>query len=63
MKFLSDEQRRTLLGMGRYWEEVAKREDTSPLVFELRYVYRMLGTTLLWIVLDCAAREEADDDG
>jgi hypothetical protein len=61
MKILSDEQRRVLLSMGRYWEEVAKREDASPLVSELRDVYRMLGTKLLWIVLDCAKREEAPD--
>jgi len=50
-KLLTDEEIQTVLSMGQYWEEVSKREDRSPLGFELIKLGDLLGTRLLFITL------------
>ena len=47
---LSKDERIGLRSMSRYWDEVAKREDTSPLMHERIMVSNKLGNRLLWIV-------------
>lgn len=41
---LTEEEAKTIESMSHYWEEVRKREDRSPLSFELKEVHRMIGT-------------------
>ncbi len=59
MEHLTDKQVQTLKGMGQYWHEVSRRDDQSPLTQELGDVYRMLGTNILWILLDYIETKEA----
>lgn len=47
---LSKDERIELRSMSRYWDEVAKREDQSPLMHERIMVGDELGNRLLWIV-------------
>jgi hypothetical protein len=47
---LTHEERVAFRSMSRYWQEVAKREDTSPLLHELDKVRRMVGVDLLFIL-------------
>ena len=49
---LTDKEKRLLAGMVGYWTEVANRDDTSPLSFELQQVFQMLGLKVLWIIRD-----------
>ncbi len=48
--FLTMDEERELRGMDRYWQEVMRREDQSPLIYEARQVYRMLGARVLNII-------------
>ena len=43
-----------VLSMNIYWEEVAEREDTSPLQDELRDIVGRLGTKVLFIIAEYA---------
>jgi hypothetical protein len=47
---LTDAERTELKSMATYWQEVEKREDTSPLDEELLMVYRRLGPKVLFII-------------
>jgi hypothetical protein len=47
---LTEEERTALKSMARYWDEVAKQEDASPLEQELLTVYRKLGYKILPII-------------
>lgn len=47
---LTEEEIQTLKRMSLYWNQVSKRDDTSPLSFELQQVYGMLGIRILWII-------------
>jgi len=47
---LTDAERITLKNMANYWQEVGKREDTSPLEEEHLMVYRKFGYKVLFII-------------
>jgi len=50
MVILSEEQRKTLKSMSRYWAEVSRRDDQTPLHQELQQVYQMLGLKILFVI-------------
>lgn len=41
---LSEEEKYAIKSMSRYWEEVSKREDTTPLNFELQNLVSKIWT-------------------
>lgn len=47
---LTKEETNALKSMSRYWDEVSRREDTSPLGHEMQQVYQMLGVRILFII-------------
>lgn len=49
-ELLTKKQIDTLKSMSRYWDEVSRREDTSPLEAELHEIYQMLGVKILFII-------------
>lgn len=49
-EILTEKEVETLKSMSRYWDEVSRREDTSPLMAEMQHVYRMLGVKILFII-------------
>jgi len=49
-KVLTDLEIQTLKSMSLYWEEVRKRDDTSPLYHEIAQIHRMLGTKILFVI-------------
>ena len=55
---LDSEERKAVRSMAMYWDEVAAREDTSPLQFEVQQLAQMLGTKLLWIVKEYATAHD-----
>ena len=59
-KILSEGEVSEVLSMNIYWEEVVKRENTSPLLSELNQVFNLLGTKILFIIAEYAKlqREE-----
>jgi len=57
---LSEEEVSGVLSMNIYWEEVAKREDTSPLRNELRDIVGRLGTKILFIIAEYAKLQKED---
>ena len=58
---LSDDQVKELESMGVYWDEVRRREDKSPLDFELNQVVRMLGPQILSLIQWSIEREKRDE--
>lgn len=50
VNILTDAERITLKSMAKYWQEVGKREDTSPLEEELSMVCRKFGYKVLFII-------------
>ncbi len=55
---LTEKEVNDIKGMCNYWQEVKRRDDKSPLLFELGSIVDMLGTRILWIVADFARRQE-----
>lgn len=47
---LTEKETKTLQSMSRYWDEVSRRDDTSPLKHEMQQVYQMLGLRILFII-------------
>lgn len=47
---LTEEERTSLKSMALYWDEVAKRENTAPLEYEVLMVFQNLGTRILPII-------------
>ena len=51
---LTQHEIQAIKSMGKYWREVAERDDTTPLSAELHTMIGRLGTRLLFILLDYA---------
>lgn len=51
-ELLTSAEMKTLKSMSRYWDEVNRRDDKSPLGHEIQQVYQILGVRLLFIVSD-----------
>lgn len=49
---LTKEELQNLKSMGLYWEEVSKRENKFPLLSEIASVVELLGTKILFILLE-----------
>lgn len=47
---LTDEEVKRFKGMSQYWNEVRKRDDTSPLAQEAMQVRNVLGVRILALV-------------
>jgi len=60
-KLLSEEEVQGILSMNLYWEEVIKREDTSPLRNELKDIVRILGTKILFIIAEYAKLQKEEE--
>lgn len=59
---LSEEEARAILSMNLYWEEVAKRDDQSPLLNELINIINRLGIKTLWVLADYAKAQKAKEE-
>jgi hypothetical protein len=59
---LTKEERTVLKSMARYWCEVVKREDTSPLEPEVLIVYRKLGYRILPLIVRYLELTEGPDE-
>ena len=49
-KVLTDSEISKFKSMSLYWDEVWKREDTSPLEHEIGSVYTVLGAKILLLI-------------
>ena len=58
---LTEDERRALKGMARYWKEVRSREFQSPLHEEADLVYKILGIRLLDIVEEYIEATEPEE--
>ena len=57
-KILNDKERKTILSMNKYWEEVAKREDKRALRSEFDIVYIMLGHEKILKIIAAYAKKD-----
>lgn len=49
-EILTKDERSALKSMALYWDEVSRRENTSPLYAEVPIVCNRLGPKILWII-------------
>lgn len=61
-KLLTKEEIVAIKSMNLYWQEVIKRDDTSPLHHELQKVIGRFGTKILFILADYAEQEQASHE-
>ena len=49
----------TIISIGNYWEEVIRRDDSSPLHHELRVLIQLFGIKILFLTLEGARAIES----
>lgn len=59
---LTKDEAKAIGSMSRYWDEVEKREDSTPLGRELDLIVSRLGIRILWIVADYAKKVETQTE-